>query len=113
MIPVDPDYIRCDAPEEGAVMGLLGVMTGLSEELFCASWLTGLEHSMWAIREGGPREFGMGQVTERQAQLLLLLSEECDGWWIWDDAKGAVFIRLAAWEQKRSALATHDTGGGG
>lgn len=113
MIPVDPNYIMCDAPEEGAAMGLLGLMTGLSEELFCASWLVGLEHSMWEIRQGGDRHFGMGQVSDRQAQLLLLLSEECDGWWIWNDKSGPVFVRLDVWKAKLAIPATDDAGGAG
>lgn len=110
MIPVDPNYVMCDATEEGAAMGLLGVMSGLSEEMWCAGWLSGLEHSMWAIRQGGSRKFGMGEVSQRQADLLRLLSEECSGWWVWDDAKGPVFVRMSEWEKRLAALPAQPPG---
>lgn len=96
MIAIDPDSINCGLAEEGAALGLLGMMLGLSEEFWCAGWETGTEHALWRVEAG--THWGQGEITERQATLLRLLSEECDGWWEWSD--GPKFIRREAWTQK-------------
>ena len=94
MIPCNPNDVFCDGADEGAALGLLGLMTGISEENWCAGWMSGLEFSLWEAR-AGERCYGMGVITERQSQLLKLLSEECDGWWRWDD--GPKFVRRSVW----------------
>jgi len=85
-----------DLAEEGAEYGLLCLMTGISEEHWAAGWMQGLEHRLWEMVEGGERGYGMGEVTERQVQLLRLLSEEGDCWWRWDD--GPRQVSLDAWK---------------
>ncbi len=103
MIPVEPHNVFCDLAEEGAALGLLGLMTGISEEYWCAGWMSGLEFSLWQAAQSGPMSYGQGHITERQATLLRLLSEESDGWWRWiDDTRdasksGARFVRLDDW----------------
>ena len=94
-----------DAPEEGAQWGLLCLMTGISEGYWCASWLTGLELALWDAAYGGERTDGMSMVTDRQAALLRLLSEEAGGWWVWDGEIGPRFLSLEEWRALR------DTGG--
>ena len=37
----------CDDPKEAAQNALLMFMTGRSEDLYAASWLRGLEYSLW------------------------------------------------------------------
>lgn len=96
MIENDPDTISCGLAEEGAALGLLGLMLGISEEFWCAGWMTGLEHDLWEAPAG--KSYGMGTISERQATLLKLLSEECDGWWWWND--GPKFIRLDTWRER-------------
>jgi hypothetical protein len=93
--PCRPYDLYCELAEEGAAMGLLALMTGMSEEYYCASWLIDLEFTLWEIQAG--TRFGFRVVTERQATLLRLLSEECDGWWRYDAEEGPVFIRRADW----------------
>lgn len=99
----DPSSYFTDTPDEAAAMGLLALMTGLSEELWCAGWISGLEHSLWHARERGSAPFGMGEITQRQCDLLRLLSDEADGWWVWDD--GAHFVFLDDWRSHLRALA--------
>lgn len=102
---VDPNELMADDPEEGAATGLLALMAGLSEELWAAGWITGNEHSLWRMVQGGEnRRMGMGEVTERQVQLLKLLSDECNGWWAWDEAKGPVFVNITEWFLRCQAL---------
>lgn len=106
MIGIDPNEIRCDLAEEGAALGLIGIMTGISEENWCAGWLSGLEYELWRFATGERTgSFGMNQITERQATLLRLLSEECNGWWIYQDTAGPKFIRLEWWRAHLDAQA--------
>lgn len=89
------DWPRCGSPDEGAQIGLAGLMSGISEDLWCAGWLMGNEYALWQAKPG--QRYGMGEITERQATLLRLLSEEADGWFRWDDERGLVFVRMKAW----------------
>jgi hypothetical protein len=82
-----------DTAAEGARVGLLALMAGLSEEYWCAGWLTGLEYSLWRIEPGA--RFGMGRISPRQATLLTLLAEEAGGWWVW--YREPVFLPMAEW----------------
>jgi hypothetical protein len=88
---------RCESPAEGAALGLLGLVSGISEECWCASWLDGLEFDLWKAATNV--NYGQGRITERQAKLLRLLSEECDGWWCWkgDETDNPQFVSLAEW----------------
>jgi hypothetical protein len=88
---------RCDTAAEGAALGLLGLMSGISEEYWYASWLRGLEFDLWNVAAN--TKYGHGTITERQAALLRLLSDECDGWWHWtnSEADSPEFVSLDEW----------------
>jgi hypothetical protein len=91
-----PDGLFCEDAEEGARLGLLGPMTGISEERWCAGWLSNLEFILWRARNGEPSGFEVGSATPRQAELLRLLSEEAGGWWVYEEA-GPVFLPMDEW----------------
>lgn len=94
------DALFVDTAEEGAQAGLLALMAGISEELYCAGWMNCLEFDLWAIMQGTRSpDYGMGVVTERQRALLRLLSEEAGGWWT--DA-GEKFERTEQWLKRFS-----------
>ena len=97
-IEIDPNT-RCDTTAEGAALGLLGLMTGISEEFWCAGWLIGLEFDLWnaAMKTGKDHT----KIGKRLEILLRLLSEECDGWWYWknDADNNPRFIRLTEWRE--------------
>jgi hypothetical protein len=94
VIPVNPGDCFCESAEEGSAFGLLGLMTGLSEDLWCAGWLDDLEYILW---DGSPDQpLGLGVLTRRQRKLLRMLSEECAGWWIWKDGNPK-FVSLEWW----------------
>jgi hypothetical protein len=63
----------CDLASEGAALGLLALMRGLSEEHWAAGWITGLEYSCWRAVQKGGIPFGMGAISERQAKLRRLV----------------------------------------
>ena len=88
---------RCESAAEGAALGLLGLMSGISEECWCAGWLSGLEFDLWdAVMNANT---GRLRMTTRQATLLRLLSEECDGWWRWSDrTENTEFVSLDEWK---------------
>lgn len=98
MIENDPNDIQCGDAEEGAALGLLGMILGISEEFWCAGWMSGIEYDLWCVEAG--KNYGQGVITERQAMLLRLLSEECSGWWYWHNNDGPKFIRLDKWREK-------------
>jgi hypothetical protein len=80
------------------------LMSDISEEYYCAGWLTGLEFELWAMVQGGKRAFGMSEVTESEVAQLKQLSEQCGGWWYFNDEDGETFITLEDWKA-RTALA--------
>lgn len=91
-----------------AAQGLCSAMQQISEEYYCAGWLMGLEFTLWAMVKGGPRHFGMGEVTDAEVAALELRSTEAAGWWRWvdgDDAAtgGEMFTPIAEWESLYAA----------
>jgi hypothetical protein len=92
-----PDGLFCEDAEEGARFGLLCLMTGISEEAWCASWLVDLEFILWRAATGDPVEGQMNVVSRRQAELLRLLSEEAGGWWAYEDSRGPTFLSTEDW----------------
>jgi hypothetical protein len=103
MILNDPNDIECDLPEEGAALGLLGLMKGISEWGWCAGWMSGIEFDLWKAEAG--KRIGQETLTERQAALLRLLSEECDGWWFWEGNDGPKFVTRADWRKRLANIA--------
>lgn len=94
--------VRCDDASEGAALGLLGLMTGLSEEFWCAGWMTGMEYDLWHIEPH--TRWGQGEISGRQAALLRLLHEEAGGWWAWVGVRpsaGPMFLSTEEWRELR------------
>lgn len=81
-----------------AARALVHEMRELSEEHYCAGWMCGLEFSLWAMLQDGARDYGSGEVTERDVEHLRALSQKAGGWWRWSDA-GEVFVATAEWER--------------
>ena len=88
--------LLCDCPEDGAKLGLLALMAGISEQCWCAGWMADNEFACWkAAVFGHAQNYGQDVITIRQVQLLKLLSDEAAGWWIWDG--GPKFVSLDKW----------------
>ncbi len=99
-----------DSRDPAAARALHERISAVSERYWRAGWLIDLERSLWAMLEGGPRKFGLGEVTEDEVRELRELAQEADGGWRWSDAdRGPVFVALAEW--RRRAGATRPAGG--
>ena len=73
---------------------LVKVMSGISEECWCAGWLRNLEYMLWDAVTG-KRE---GICSPEEIEHLKYLSEKCGGWIIWDEqAKGERFMPMQDW----------------
>jgi hypothetical protein len=73
---------------------LVKVMSGISEERWCAGWMHNLEYMLWDVVTGR-RE---GICSPEEIEQLKYLSEKCGGWIIWDEqAKGERFISMQDW----------------
>ena len=83
----------CDTIKNAAAKGLLALMCAFSEDYWSAGWYMGFEVTLWDIRKGRKDR---GRITERQVRLLIDLSEEAGGWWMWseDETQQPVFIPL-------------------
>lgn len=92
-LDTEPDRSR--DPE--AARALYSLMRSISEECYCAGWMSGLEDALWRMLNGGSRRYGQGEdasedrtVTETSVAALRHLHERCGGWWTWhDDTTGA------------------------
>lgn len=97
----------CDPASAPADLALQGFMSALSEEHYCAGWLTGLEYALWDLAREGGGGFGMGDVTAAEAALLLALAEEAGAWWRWEGEgadSGPRRVALAEWKAHADAV---------
>jgi hypothetical protein len=84
-------------------------MSDISEDCWCAGWLTGCEFSLWDFMTKGGGDWGQGKVRTDSLSVLRTLSERCGGWIAWRDDVGNVFVPLDEWlnvvkaEQERMA----------
>lgn len=58
-------------------------MSDISEDLWCAGWMTGTEFVLWKAIQNGCRDtqWGVGTIKRKQLLKLKMLSQRCDGWW--------------------------------
>ena len=87
-------------------------MSGLSEEAYCAGWMSGLEYALWEVVLGRRREYGGLPIEETQRNELRELSRRCGGWIVFDDAKGETWLPLDAWKARFAEWESGETDGG-
>jgi len=91
-VPMDADGLSAEARTCASI--LARVMADLSEEYWCAGWLTELEFELWTATLGEECPFTSAEVAE-----LRYLSRKCGGWIVWhDEAPWYRFVPLATWE---------------
>jgi len=102
----DSDRLRARAgasASPAAAAQLCILMSEISEEHYCAGWMSGLEYTLWAMLLGGDRGFGVGDVTDDPITQLRALSEASGGWWRYDDDADEVFVPIEEWTRRYEA----------
>lgn len=65
---------------------LLSIMEDISEDHWCAGWMSGNEYSLWGIVfDDRPRRYGMMEVDEAQIARMKQLAEQTDTWFAYVD----------------------------
>jgi hypothetical protein len=91
------NVLNCPDPE--AAIALYELMSDISEECWCAGWMSGTEYRLWQLVEGDPdRSWGMEKVSHGNIQLLKDLRDRSKGWWKWDE--NPEFIGLDQWQKE-------------
>jgi len=92
------------ALDRDAAVRLRDVMSGLSEEHYCAGWLHGLEFMLWdACQTDEPCMFGWSVVDVAEVAELRRLSKKSGGWWRFDDEHGETFVTMDEWQVRYEA----------
>lgn len=76
------------------------LISDLSNEHWCASWLDGCEFELWHFVVNGPGRWGLLDITQGQIEELRRLSDEVGGWFTWpddDNVHGALFVPMGEW----------------
>ncbi len=81
--------------EQEISAGLLRkLMSWISEEYWCAGWLSGLEYILWDAVTGRRENV----CSPEEIAELKYLSEKCGGWIIWDErVEGERFAPMDEW----------------
>lgn len=87
-----------DAIQEYAKDALYAKMSAISEDCWCAGWMSGTEYSLWEIVKAGGGRWGMGEVTKGQAFELDVLYHDAGGWWVWR-GEDEEFMPTVEWEK--------------
>jgi len=85
--------------KETAAQALLAEMERISEDYYAAGWHILLEFYLWTMVQGGDARGGFGALLPEEIDKLRCLSEQCGGWWIWDEEEqGERFLGLDEWK---------------
>lgn len=86
-------------------------MSNISEQQYFAGWLIGTEFALWSMLEGGSRDWGFGDVPERDIEDLRILSQRAGGWIVSDsgDDKEYDGKRLVSFAEWRELYVAHET----
>jgi len=88
-----------------AARQLFALMSDISENCWCASWLSGCEYSLWRfVRAGVATSWGQADVSVEELRSLMDLSLACNGWWTWNaELGGEVFVQFDEWVKRYEA----------
>lgn len=84
-----------DFEAQAVAHALLQWFLVISEDEYCAGWMSDLEHELWHRAVSGETE---------DAKRLKTLAELCSGWWVWKNDPGEPgFVALPEWLQRHEA----------
>lgn len=91
-MPVGADGLPSEAQIAAALLGR--VMADLSEDYWCAGWMSDLEYALWSATHGGRSPFTRSDLAQ-----VKYLSSKCGGWIVWHDAAPwRRYVPLSVWE---------------
>ena len=76
---------------------LAELMSSISERLYCAGWIEGLEFRLWRTALEERAENGQPEITNEEVRRLQELSARCGGWIIFDNESEENFVPLPEW----------------
>lgn len=76
---------------------LAELMSRISEQMWRAVWMQGLEHELWTAMKSSAGRSGRLIPTQAQLDRLAQLSEDCGGWIVFDDERKETFVPLEEW----------------
>ena len=79
---------------------LADLMSDLSEDTYCAGWLTDLEFLLWETVIGRRDSYGRFPLTEGEILRLKELSEAGGGWIVYDEVARETWVPFEAWSQR-------------
>lgn len=106
-----PALAALPGPAQEAAAELGALMSELSEEGICASWILGNEEALWGWLNGWdasdffPR-WGEWHGTAADRAEAQALHEECGGWIVWEEG-GPTYLPTAEWVKRLWDQARH------
>jgi polar amino acid transport system ATP-binding protein len=95
-----------DLPEEA--LQLQKIMSDLSEGLWHARWMRGLEYDLWQAVVEAPRGLWKSYLKDEHISKLIELSNRCGGWIVFDDETEETFVPMEVWrrmyEEKQESI---------
>jgi ribosomal protein S18 acetylase RimI-like enzyme len=81
---------------------LAQLMSDISEDQYCAFWLSGLEYQLWALlhHDDAEKNIAFGKTHSRDVRRLRQLSSVVGGWIVWSDDGEPYrkFVPICEWE---------------
>ncbi|MBI2922011.1 MAG: hypothetical protein HYY18_13070 [Planctomycetes bacterium] len=78
---------------------LADYMSDISEDAWCAGWMSGLEYALWRAVSEGPYQYGGVNLSNQHVERLRELSKACGGWIRFDDVAGETFVPIKEWQR--------------
>ena len=88
---------------------LAELMSRISEQMWRAGWMQGLEHELWAAMTAPAGKDGRLIPTQAQLDRLAQLSKDCGGWVVFDHKLEETFIPLGDWIARHAKWAAAST----
>ena len=76
---------------------LADLMSRISEQMWHAEWMLGLEHDLWAATTSPAGRGGRLIPSQAQIDRLAQLSKDCGGWIVFDHEREESFVPLEEW----------------
>ena len=83
-------------------------MSDLSEEAYCAGWMSRLEVDLWKAVTSGPFLYGRLDLTPEHILKLTEFSRICGGWIVFDDEREESFVPMDEWLSRVAAFNAQD-----